>query len=62
MRLTLTPRRETVDGRAQPGCRFAGLCPRMTAECDAAQPALSVAGPEHAVACLHPVGEAPTDT
>lgn len=54
MRLSLTPRRQTVDGRAQPGCRFAALCPRMTSECDAALPALADEGGGHAVACVHP--------
>lgn len=54
-RLTFTPRRQTVDGRVQPGCRFAALCPRMTEECDAIVPPLVEEVGDHAVACLHPV-------
>ncbi|MFT4286505.1 ABC transporter ATP-binding protein [Nocardioides sp.] len=52
-RLEMVTRDRTVDGREQPGCRFAALCPFFTAECDQAQPPLRGAG--HRTACIRPL-------
>ncbi len=35
-----------------PGCRFAPRCPLRIPDCDAAQPPLLPAGPEHTAACI----------
>ncbi|GAA1513904.1 ABC transporter ATP-binding protein [Nocardioides humi] len=43
----------TVDGRAEPGCRFAGLCPLVQEDCRAARPELPAGA--HSAACLHPL-------
>jgi peptide/nickel transport system permease protein len=57
----------TVPGRALPvitgavpppgqwpaGCRFAGRCGYVTAECTAAEPRLAAAGPGHEARCVH---------
>jgi oligopeptide/dipeptide ABC transporter ATP-binding protein len=56
-RMTMVVRDRTIDGRQQPGCRFAAVCPRHTAACDEAHPPL-VRRDAHAVACIHPLGPA----
>jgi oligopeptide/dipeptide ABC transporter ATP-binding protein len=54
-RLEPTDAPDDVDGRSLPGCRFAALCPRMTAECNEHPPELLDLEDGHAVACFHPV-------
>ncbi len=54
-RLPVIPGRVPAPGEWPPGCAFAPRCPRATADCSAAEPALS--GPDRAVRCLHPHGE-----
>jgi peptide/nickel transport system ATP-binding protein len=39
------------------GCPFANRCPRQTAECWTQKPPLKEFGPEHIVACFHPLAE-----
>jgi oligopeptide/dipeptide ABC transporter ATP-binding protein len=39
----------------KPGCRFAGRCPYATEECRKADIPLVKVGPDHEVACLHPM-------
>jgi oligopeptide/dipeptide ABC transporter ATP-binding protein len=58
-RLAMTPRGPVTDGRQLPGCRFAGVCPRATPECDAAMPPLVPHRTGHEVACLHPFAASP---
>ncbi len=52
--LRMRPGAGTVDGRAEPGCRFAGLCPLVEDDCTATRPVLQPGG--HTAACLHPLG------
>ncbi|XBB66193.1 ABC transporter ATP-binding protein [Nocardioides sp. WV_118_6] len=52
--LRMRPATGTVDGRAEPGCRFAGLCPLVQDDCRAARPELQPGA--HTAACLHPLG------
>ena len=40
-------------GQWPAGCRFAGRCEYVTAECTAAEPALAQAGPGHEARCIH---------
>ena len=40
-------------GRWPDGCRFAGRCRYVTAECTAGEPALAEAGPGHDARCIH---------
>ncbi len=61
-RLEPTAPTDEVDGRSLPGCRFAALCPRRTAECDERVPALSDLEDGHGVACFHPVPTEPQGT
>ena len=46
-----------------PGCRFAGRCPRATAECRSNEPPLVERAPRHFVACWHAdvAGDVPQD-
>ncbi|MCL5994918.1 MAG: hypothetical protein M1546_02545 [Chloroflexi bacterium] len=39
-----------------PACPFSPRCGRRTPECDEKMPALAQFGPEHLLACYHPVG------
>lgn len=39
------------------GCPFANRCPRATTECWDTPPPVSHAGPEHIVACFHPLSQ-----
>jgi oligopeptide/dipeptide ABC transporter ATP-binding protein len=52
--LRMRPAAGTVDGRAEPGCRFAALCPLAQDDCRAARPDLQPG--DHTAACLHPLG------
>jgi peptide/nickel transport system permease protein len=40
-------------GQWPAGCRFAGRCKYVTADCTAAEPALALAGPGHEARCIH---------
>ena len=40
-------------GQWPAGCRFAGRCGYVTADCTAAEPALAQAGPGHEARCIH---------
>ena len=40
-------------GQWPPGCRFAGRCAYVTADCTAAEPALTQAEPGHEARCIH---------
>jgi peptide/nickel transport system permease protein len=40
-------------GQWPSGCRFAGRCGYVTADCTAAEPALAQAGPGHEARCIH---------
>jgi len=53
-RIHTTQGAEDIDGRQLPGCRFAALCPSVTAACTSSPPALRELAPRHEVACLHP--------
>jgi oligopeptide/dipeptide ABC transporter ATP-binding protein len=54
-RLRMRPGAEDVDGRTLPGCRFAAVCPRATAECEQSPPPLQADPAGRAVACIHPL-------
>jgi peptide/nickel transport system ATP-binding protein len=56
-RLPVIPGRVPAPGEWPAGCAFAPRCPRATAECSVAEPAL--AGADRAVRCLHPHEGAP---
>lgn len=52
-RLRMRPAAGAVDGRAESGCRFAGLCPLVQDDCRDTRPVLQAGS--HTAACLHPL-------
>ncbi len=54
-RLTIVEPVDDVDARLLPGCRFASLCPLVTEVCTERFPELTELGPDHRVACCHPL-------
>ena len=47
----------SIPGLVDPprGCRFHPRCDHATAECSAARPGVTEAGPRHMIRCFHPV-------
>lgn len=51
----LSAEADDFDGREQPGCRYEPACPLASAQCRDRFPDRAAVGPQHTVACVHPL-------